>query len=64
LYLIFLYLLPFFLLAVFNALIYREIRVANKIRASLSRYRSELFSPGIDPTLLSPGIDPSFSLQV
>jgi hypothetical protein len=37
LYLIFLYLFPFTLLAVFNILIYSEVRRANTIRASLSR---------------------------
>ena len=37
LYLIFLYLFPFSLLAVFNILIYSEVRRANTIRASLSR---------------------------
>ena len=36
-YLIFLYLTPFTLLAVFNILIYREVRRASMIRAQLSR---------------------------
>jgi len=36
-YLIFLYLVPFTLLAVFNILIFREVRRANKVRAQLSR---------------------------
>ena len=36
-YLIFLYLAPFSLLAVFNILIYREVRRSNLVRAQLSR---------------------------
>ena len=36
-YLIFLYLAPFSLLAVFNILIYREVRRASLVRAQLSR---------------------------
>jgi hypothetical protein len=36
-YLIFLYLAPFSLLAVFNILIYREVRRASMVRAQLSR---------------------------
>ena len=36
-YLIFLYLAPFSLLAVFNILIYREVRRASRVRVMLSR---------------------------
>ena len=36
-YLIFLYLAPFTLLAVFNILIYKEVRRASMVRAQLSR---------------------------
>ena len=41
-YLIFLYLAPFTLLAVFNILIYREVRRASMVRAQLSRYVREV----------------------
>jgi hypothetical protein len=47
LYLIFLYLFPFTLLAVFNILIYSEVRRANTIRASLSRYKTPSGHPSL-----------------
>ena len=42
LYLVFMYILPFTLLAVFNILIYMEIRKATKKRTRLTRW---IFSP-------------------